>query len=835
VRIATLKWAGGIFCVILGAMMLALPDQFEVRAFAALAPHAPWSGAAFLLGGGGLLIAGTFALPRWLAVAPHFIAGCELLLLAHGYARAGVWTATTNIALLGVGIVLAPALARLPAARPDSHDRDLLALLLGLGAAFNGLAMLVVPRQFAAPVYDLARPHLAWFGTAFLAVGVGLVALQTVASPRLAVRMVHLLAAGTFFAFLLLAPLPSHAWAGVAFYGAFGATLALLPWAGALFTRVQAASLRVRFVMALAAAMTLAMIVPVVIVGDLSESAATAQVMETQRVLASALARDIHDVVTLHRNAVATLAAVPGLLQMTREAQRNLVATFHRNYPDAAAFVLVDAAGRPLARSDDRTPLPAAGANIFEEARLSNGPSFDFLVGPSFERPVLQFAMAIHGPHGEFAGVAGAAMEPNRIFATLARAGARATADLYLVDRRGHAIAHLDPRVAGSFADLSGAPPVAALLADRGPSGAVKYTTRGGEALAAYARVPDLDWGVIIERPASAALAIARAGRETSFLVHFSVMVLVAITGAIAAGALAGPLEALAREAGELDEGVAPPSLLRSNVPEIARLSAAFEEMRRRLAARTAERERAEDALRRRAQELARSNAELEEFAYVASHDLQEPLRIVKSYLQLLEKRYAGRLDGAAHQFIAYAVDAATRMQQLINDLLAYSRVGTRGTERSTTDCEAVLEDALGGLKVAMEECGAVVTHDPLPAVMADGPQLRQVFQNLIGNALKFRNSARPQVHVSAERQGDGWVFSVRDNGIGIAPEYVDRIFVIFQRLHARNEYSGTGIGLAICKKIVERHGGRIWVESQPGRGATFRFTIPDGAAGGHA
>ena len=191
-----------------------------------------------------------------------------------------------------------------------------------------------------------------------------------------------------------------------------------------------------------------------------------------------------------------------------------------------------------------------------------------------------------------------------------------------------------------------------------------------------------------------------------------------------------------------------------------------------------------------------------------------------------------GRLDANADEFIAYAVDGANRMQRLINDLLAYSRVGTRGKEFEPTDCTAVFDQALANLKVAIEESGAVVTRDPLPTVMADKLQIGQLFQNLIGNAIKYHGDEPPRVHVSAEQKGNEWVFSVRDNGIGIDPQYAERIFVIFQRLHTREEYPGTGIGLAICKKIVERHGGRIWVESQLGSGATFYFTIPMGNNG---
>jgi PAS domain S-box-containing protein len=239
-------------------------------------------------------------------------------------------------------------------------------------------------------------------------------------------------------------------------------------------------------------------------------------------------------------------------------------------------------------------------------------------------------------------------------------------------------------------------------------------------------------------------------------------------------------------------------------------------------------RKQAEEELKQAAAELTRSNAELEQFAYVASHDLQEPLRMVTSYLQLLERRYQGQLDEKADKFIAYAVEGAARMQTLIQELLAYSRVGTRGQPFAPTDCQAVAEAAVANLGAAIQESGAVVIRAGLPTVLADATQLTQVFQNLIGNAIKFRRAAPPQIHVGAEREKGAWVFRVRDNGIGIAPEFTERIFVIFQRLHSRDEYPGTGMGLAICKKIVERHGGRIWVESEPGQGSTFYFTLPD-------
>jgi PAS domain S-box-containing protein len=237
-------------------------------------------------------------------------------------------------------------------------------------------------------------------------------------------------------------------------------------------------------------------------------------------------------------------------------------------------------------------------------------------------------------------------------------------------------------------------------------------------------------------------------------------------------------------------------------------------------------RKTAEAHLLQKMDELNRSNEELGQFAYIASHDLQEPLRMVASYTQLLSRRYKGKLDTDADEFIAYAVDGATRMQRLIQDLLAYSRIGTKGKELRKTSSENALQTALANLRGAIEESGALVTHDPLPSVMADETQLIQLFQNLVGNAIKYQNPGIPKIHVAAMNGGKQYRFSVKDNGLGIDPQYFERIFGMFQRLHKREEFAGTGIGLAICKKIVERHGGHISVESQPGQGSTFRFAL---------
>ena len=294
------------------------------------------------------------------------------------------------------------------------------------------------------------------------------------------------------------------------------------------------------------------------------------------------------------------------------------------------------------------------------------------------------------------------------------------------------------------------------------------------------------------------------------------------------------PLEAVSADVREVAGGDLSHPIAATGPPEITRLAAEVDGMRQRIlaeyaAANEARQEAlaATEALVEQAEDLRRSNTELEQFAYVASHDLQEPLRKVASFCQLLERRYAGQLDERGEQYIAFAVDGAKRMQRLINDLLAFSRVGRSGLTPAPVDLAAVLDQALRQLAAALEDSQAVITHDPLPVVPGDFGLLVQLFQNLIGNAVKFRGEQAPRVHIGARTAGELIEFSCTDNGIGIEPQYADRIFVIFQRLHAKEAYDGTGIGLALSKKIVEHHGGRIWLDPDIQTGTSFHFTLP--------
>jgi signal transduction histidine kinase len=376
---------------------------------------------------------------------------------------------------------------------------------------------------------------------------------------------------------------------------------------------------------------------------------------------------------------------------------------------------------------------------------------------------------------------------------------------------------------------------IAACLA--GSSGTGFYTDyRDVPVFGAYERIEPQNLCIVTEQDQAEALAPIEEFRRTAQLIGLGGSLFVALLGVLFARSLTGPLRNLVQGAEEIGRGNLDVQVGTRSKDEIGQLSRAFDQMatnlkrttvsRDELSREVTERRRAEARLEEQAAALARSNEDLQQFAYVASHDLQEPLRMVTGYLQLIERRYGGRLDEDADEFIAYAVDGATRMKRLINDLLAYSRVGTRGQPFEPVALEDALSGVLHDLSLTIQESSAVVTHDPLPAVLADPSQVGQLLQNLIGNALKFSGDEPPRVHVSAGRDGAMWAIAVRDHGIGIDPKHANRVFAIFERLHSR-DVPGTGIGLAVCKRIVERHGGRIRVESTPGEGATFVFTLP--------
>lgn len=374
----------------------------------------------------------------------------------------------------------------------------------------------------------------------------------------------------------------------------------------------------------------------------------------------------------------------------------------------------------------------------------------------------------------------------------------------------------------------SALPLQAALSGGKGVGESIDY--RGRKVISAWQFIPMLDWGLVAKIDSDEAYSDAANLGNLVILIIFIVIVLSGILAVSISQSISVPINRLSRGVELIGSGNLDCKVGTNQKDEIGQLSRAFDKMTSDLKNITASRDELNNEISERKKtenELMRSNENLEQFAYVASHDLQEPLRIMASYSELLERRYKDKLDKDANDFIYFIVDSAKRMQKLINDLLAYSRIGRTDKKMEETDLNEIMDKVIKSMSFIIEERKATITLDNLPVLEVNESSFIQLFQNLIGNALKFQGTDPPRVHVGAVRKNGEWLFSVRDNGIGIEPQYKDRIFMIFQRLHGRDEYPGTGIGLSICKKIVETYGGNIWVESEKGTGTVFYFTFP--------
>jgi len=544
-----------------------------------------------------------------------------------------------------------------------------------------------------------------------------------------------------------------------------------------------------------------------------------------------------------------TVSAVMNLLENTRsslnfinlvgldeiESNEQLLDKILQQYPLFQEIVYLNSQGEAIAATTAATLLQQDRSEIVESpwfVAVQSGKNY-YYGDPTVvaeRRPHL--VVSISAPN---ASVIVARVDLFVLWELVANSGFGESGIAYIVDRRGKIIAHtnravaLEQQVAPQRPEWNAAPTLRDIWYG-------EYKNLQSErVVGAIATVPGTDWLVVTELTASEAFTTSRwaylilGGGMLAFTI-----LMMWVSAEWLEGLILLPIERLRDGAAHIGQGELAYRIELMRNDEIGQVAAAFNQMaaeleevyaslEQKIAERTAQ-------LQEQSAELARSNAELAQFAYIASHDLQEPLRMITGYLQLLERRYKGQLGQDGDEFIAFALDGATRMRQLIRDLLAYSRVGVRHIVLQAVDCQEVLNSVLDNLQVAIQESGVIITADPLPTLHADPTHLGQLFQNLVANAIKFRRAPAPQIHIGVRHtsQPRAWLFSVSDNGIGIAPEYFERIFAIFQRLHTRSEYPGTGIGLAICKKIVDRHGGHIWVESVVGTGTTFYFTIPD-------
>ena len=455
----------------------------------------------------------------------------------------------------------------------------------------------------------------------------------------------------------------------------------------------------------------------------------------------------------------------------------------------------------------------------------------------SYRLPSMIIATPIKNSQGIVTGILCARMNLQRLSIIMQeRSGYRISEDTYLVNSQNYYIT--EPLYGKDYALRKTIHTEGVKNALLGKNGKAIYQDyRGVSVYGAYNYLSDLEIALITEIDEDEYLAPIKKMQKAIFGIGILMAILSFAASWAVSGALLSPLNRLVSAVAKMDAEHLVFSEKFSGKNEIAKLAETFSDLTDRLQRTLVSRDilqqevemrrDAEEQLRSTMTQLTRSNQELEQFAYVASHDLQEPLRMVSSYVQLLSERYKDQLDDTARKFINYAVDGAVRMQALIQDLLSFSRVTTKGLAFEEVDCNQLLQRALGNLQIAIDTSGAEITRDPLPKVYGDAGQITQVFQNLIGNALKFRGTMPPKIHVSAKQLDDTWQISVQDNGIGIDPKYADKIFVIFQRLHTREEYPGTGIGLALCKRIVERHGGEIGFQSEVAKGTKFYFTFP--------
>jgi signal transduction histidine kinase len=597
-RLGLLQWAVGGFCGIIGALTFVTPHQFVGPAYRLLRPYLPWWGLLCLLGAGALISIALLSPRPRLMVLAHALAATPILLLGISAGAAGGWTGLTVYSVLAIGTAVAPILS--PPSHRATATGDLFAVVVGISAMLNGTSMLLAPEQFSSSIFDPVRPYLSLYGIGFLAGGLGVTWSQL--QPTIPTPVTwgsHLLLGMALSAFGPPVAWPNRAFTTIAYYNGFGALIGLLPWLRPKLRRSDPASLRTRLALAFGLAVSVPLVITMALVTNQVERSARAEAFSRTRIIAETLALSISDYVDLHRAAVAALAAQPGLIQAPPETQHAVLRAFALTYPDALTFVLYDANGQPIARGDD-TPIQTPSAvrsPLFDDVRQSGQPDVRVIVSPLLGQPILALGLPIVDANGRFDGMAAVALESTRLAEVAQRGASEHGVQVWVIDRRLQLIAGSGDGLPTPMADAAGQPAVAALGASDQP-GTLSYETAGGERIAGYAAVPLLGWGVVLDRPATLALAGAQTARDLAFAVFLVVLATAAVLGWVAAARLAAPLEGLAQAVDALAFGTAPTEIPRSSVSEVSRLAAVFGDLRDRLRTRTSERERAERRLR---------------------------------------------------------------------------------------------------------------------------------------------------------------------------------------------------------------------------------------------
>jgi PAS domain S-box-containing protein len=583
--------------------MLVVPHQFGSQAYDSLRPNMLGWGTATMAAGMAMVVVAATGGARWLTLAAHTGVSIALLALAWGFAQTGGWFGTTFYSTLGVGTALAPLLAHGPGSRP--HTSDLFALIMGTAVLLSGLVMAAFPGQFVAASFDAMRPYLAWYGVGFVLCGGAVILTQIRARLSWWVRwLALLLLVGAILAPMFVRAFALQAWTGIALYGGSSLVLLARPWLGPFLERRDGRSLATRLAVTFSVSSAVALVAIVTVNANREEASLRSQAGLNQQTLATARGHDVADYVELHEAPARGLAAGPGLLDRDPAEQEAWLRAYGAAYPGVVVFSSLDANGQQLARSDGRPLTFVGNAPWFERIRTTLQPVRIVVRSTSIERAIFGYATPVLGPSGEFRGVVGATIESSRIAAQLSRVVADPGQRAYLVDSQGRTIAHPDARLTASVADLTAEPSVSALLRGEERAGSLVYTADRDEWLAGYARVPSLEWGVVVEQPTSTALATVRIGREHAFAILIVVACVAAAIGAVASRWLTAPLAMLSLAVRRLADGATDAQPGTSGITEIDRLSGVFGEMRERLAARTREHERSELALRQSEEHL---------------------------------------------------------------------------------------------------------------------------------------------------------------------------------------------------------------------------------------
>jgi signal transduction histidine kinase len=822
----SLRWTLGLYCAFIGAFMLVAPHRFLGPQYQGLAPYrVAWAMLA-LAGGVGLLGVAILRPRLPLRLLGHGLAGASLLALAFSFAEQSIWTAMTLYSVLGLGIVLSGMLERtppLPAGEERGHD--LFALLMGLSAVLLGLLLVSAPVTLPISYFDPARPRLPALGVVLLLGGALLLSAQLRRAPSLRLLWAaHLSAGAGFFLYGAALSLPAQSWTGLAVYWGCGLALALLPGLSRRLAALDPAALRTRLAFTLATATSVALVLTAAVATTQEETLATSQVLETRQVEAQSIARNVADYVQLNSARASVVATLAALLPMEAVYQRALLEASRPSYPDMAAFLTLDASGAVLATSGG-VPLDFADWRLVagELRRLGPNRPQIRMVG-SGGRQFLVLSAAIQRPGQEMIGALVTVFDVELLARRIARPGS----NVYLADGYGRLIASRE----GSNPGLAGLPAGwdRELRSGRSPQPASR--------IAAYAQVPGIEWVVAVEKPRAAALAGVRKGRDLAFGLLLLVVPLAVIGGIFVARRIAEPLGTLADAVAEITElndltaGNPAAPLETSGITEVARLSAAFGEMRDRLAARTLESERLASELRARAEALAETDRRKDEFLAMLAHELRNPLGAIANASYVLEQ--AGPSGPPMDRAVPVIQRQIQHLVRLVDDLLDVSRI-TRGKielRKDTLDLRDAVRGAVEMTRPVIEakehELRVELPSEPLP-LHADVTRLEQALGNLIRNAAKYTEPGG-HIEVSVRREDGEARVRVKDDGIGIPEELLPRIFDLFIQGEQGLDRSGggLGIGLTLVRRLIEMHGGRVEARSDgAGRGSEFTVRLP--------